>query len=55
MPHPTRFADVVCMRLHNFNAITVEALGNTTFDCSVACCAKRPWRRAKVTPSDLHA
>jgi len=32
-----------------FNQITNEELGENVFDCSLACCAKRPWCRAKVT------
>jgi hypothetical protein len=55
MVQPNRFADVVCRQFHDLNAITVEEFGNTTLDYSVACCAKRPWCRAKVTPSGLHA
>jgi len=34
-------------RFRDFNAITTEELGNNVYDCSVACCAKRPWCRAK--------
>jgi hypothetical protein len=36
-------------RLHDFNEITRQELGdNNMFDCSVACCAKRPSCRAKA-------
>jgi hypothetical protein len=34
--------------LRNFNQITTQELGNFAFDCSVACCEKRPNCRAKV-------
>ncbi|MGO8600885.1 hypothetical protein [Rhizobium ruizarguesonis] len=39
---------LVCKRLRDFNQITNEELGNLAFDCSVACCAKRPNCRAKA-------
>lgn len=32
----------------DFSPITTEELGATVFDCSVACCSKRPWCRAKA-------
>lgn len=35
-------------RFGDFNRITREELGNNAFDCSVACCAKREWCRAKA-------
>jgi hypothetical protein len=35
-------------RFSDFNKITTEELGEGVFDCSVACCAKRPWCRAKA-------
>jgi len=35
-------------RFRDFNAITTEELGGSVFDCSVACCAKRPTCRAKA-------
>lgn len=38
-------------RLRDFNNITNEELGSLAFDCSVACCAKRPHCRAKATPT----
>jgi hypothetical protein len=37
-------------RLRDFNQITNEELGNRAFDCSVACCEKRPHCRAKAMP-----
>lgn len=42
-------------RFRHFNQITIDELGEGVFDCSVACCAKRPTCRAKVpaTPTDL--
>jgi hypothetical protein len=38
-------------RFHDFNIITMEELGDKQFDCSVSCCAKRPWCRAKASPA----
>jgi hypothetical protein len=35
-------------RLRDFNQITNEELGDLAFDCSVACCEKRPNCRAKA-------
>ncbi len=35
-------------RFHDFNAITTEELGGNVFDCSVACCARRPTCRARA-------
>lgn len=35
-------------RFRDFNRITTEELGNTVFDCTVACCSKRTWCRAKA-------
>ena len=46
---PDRLAGLFRRRFHDFNAITTEELGDNVFDCSVACCAKRPWCRAKAT------
>lgn len=37
-------------RLRRFNQITVEELGDHAFDCSVACCEKRPACRARAAP-----
>jgi hypothetical protein len=37
-------------RFRDFNQITNEELGDHAFDCSVACCAKRPHCRAKAIP-----
>ncbi|KOV86294.1 hypothetical protein [Nocardia sp. NRRL S-836] len=45
---PDRFAALFRKRLHDFNTITTEELGGNVFDCSVACCARRPTCRAKV-------
>jgi hypothetical protein len=42
-----KVADLVRRRFHDFNQITREELGDNAFDCSVACCAKREWCRAK--------
>lgn len=41
-------ADLFRQRFRDFNRITTEELGATVFDCSVACCAKRPWCRSKA-------
>ncbi len=38
---------LVRKRLHDFNQITNAELGNLAFDCSIACCQKRPDCRAK--------
>jgi hypothetical protein len=38
-----------CKRFRDFNRITTEELGDNAFDCSVACCAKRDWCRAKAS------
>lgn len=35
-------------RFRDFNQITLEELGDKAFDCSVACCSKRSWCRAKA-------
>lgn len=45
---PERLTALFCKRLHDFNTITTEELGGNVFDCSVACCAKRPHCRAKA-------
>ncbi|WP_141652450.1 hypothetical protein [Rhizobium grahamii] len=42
------FHHLVRKRLHDFNQITSEELGNLAFDCSVACCEKRLNCRAKA-------
>jgi hypothetical protein len=42
-----------CRRFRDFNQITLEELGDKAFDCSVSCCAKRPWCRAKAPGSEL--
>lgn len=45
-------ANVVALflrRFQDFNRITREELGSNAFDCSVACCAKREWCRAKAS------
>lgn len=42
-----RFEELVGKRLRDFNTITTEELGGNVFDCSVACCARRPTCRAK--------
>ncbi|MEA3000369.1 MAG: hypothetical protein QOK17_2202 [Sphingomonadales bacterium] len=47
---PSRVADLFARRFHDFNQITREELGDDAFDCSVACCAKREWCRAKAGP-----
>lgn len=43
-----RLSDLFARRFGDFNRITREELGDNTFDCSVACCAKRDWCRAKA-------
>ena len=45
-------AELFTRRFHDFNLITLEELGDRRFDCSLACCAKRPWCRAKAHISD---
>ncbi len=40
-------------RFHNFNQITLEELGDNAFDCSLACCAKRDWCRAKAGSTQM--
>jgi hypothetical protein len=40
-------------RFRDFNQITTEELGENAFDCSVACCAKRPHCRSKVGPAEF--
>lgn len=45
---PAKLAGLFCRRFREFNAITTEELGGNVFDCSVACCQKRPWCRAKA-------
>lgn len=45
---PDRVADLFSRRFGHFNQITREELGDNAFDCSVACCAKREWCRARV-------
>lgn len=45
---PDRFAALFRKRLHDFNTITTEELGGNVFDCSVACCARRPTCRARA-------
>lgn len=47
-------ANLFCQRLRDFNQITSEELGDRVFDCSVACCAKRPWCRSKASPVPEH-
>jgi hypothetical protein len=42
-------SDLFRTRFRHFNAITTEELGNNVYDCSVACCAKRPSCRAKAS------
>lgn len=44
-----RVATLFTRRFHDFNQITLEELGDNAFDCSVDCCAKREWCRAKST------
>jgi hypothetical protein len=39
---------LVAKRFRDFNTITLEELGENQFDCSVACCSKRSWCRAKA-------
>lgn len=46
----SRVADLFVRRFHDFNQITREELGDKAFDCSVECCAKREWCRAKAAP-----
>jgi hypothetical protein len=46
---PERLAALFRRRLHDFNTITTGELGGNVFDCSVACCAKRPTCRARAT------
>jgi len=46
-----RLAELFVKRLRDFNLITNQELGGNVFDCSVACCAKRPTCRAKVSDS----
>jgi hypothetical protein len=43
-----KVADLFSRRFRDFNQITREELGDNAFDCSVACCAKREWCRAKA-------
>jgi hypothetical protein len=45
---PGRLAALFRKRLHDFNTITTEELGGNVFDCSVACCARRPTCRARA-------
>ena len=45
---PGGLADLFRRRFRNFNQITTEELGASVFDCSVACCAKRPSCRPKA-------
>jgi hypothetical protein len=45
---PGKLADLFRRRFRNFNTITTEELGDNVFDCSLACCARRPSCRAKV-------
>lgn len=45
---PGRVESLFARRFRDFNAITTEELGGNVFDCSVACCAKRPSCRAKT-------
>lgn len=46
---PDRLHALFRRRFHDFNTITTEELGGNVFDCSVACCARRPTCRAKAT------
>lgn len=46
-----RVARLFRQRFRDFNRITMEELGEGVFDCSVACCAKRQWCRAKAPES----
>ena len=41
-------AELFRSRLHDFNQITNEELGEHVFDCSVACCTKRPHCRVSA-------
>jgi hypothetical protein len=41
-------SSLIRRRLRDFNQITEEELGIGSFNCSVACCAKRPECRAKA-------
>jgi hypothetical protein len=43
-----RVSKLFRQRFHDFNRITSDELGDRIFDCSVACCAKRPSCRAKA-------
>jgi hypothetical protein len=43
-----RLASLFRRRFHDFNAITTEELGGNVFDCSVACCERRPACRARA-------
>lgn len=45
---PAKVIELFSRRFRNFNQITREELGDNAFDCSVACCAKREWCRAKA-------
>lgn len=45
---PGRLSALFRKRLHDFNTITTEELGGNVFDCSVACCARRPTCRARA-------
>ncbi len=49
---PPRLAALFCRRFRDFNLITTEELGGDVFDCSVACCAKRPTCRARAADHD---
>ncbi|HEX2093101.1 MAG TPA: hypothetical protein VHG28_11890 [Longimicrobiaceae bacterium] len=48
-----RVSGLFRQRFRDFNRITMEELGEGVFDCSVACCAKREWCRAKAPPERI--
>lgn len=50
---PAKLAPLFLKRVRDFNTITTEELGGNVFDCSVACCARRPLCRAKVPAAPI--
>jgi hypothetical protein len=52
---PEKLAQLFTRRFRDFNTITNEELGGNVFDCSKACCAKRPWCRSKVGSTSSEA
>ncbi|QDM15062.1 hypothetical protein FNL55_03190 [Tardiphaga sp. vice352] len=47
-------AALFCKRFSDFNRITTEEFGDNAFDCSLACCARRDWCRAKKTEPNFY-